>query len=228
MFEKLQEIYALSAISSNSENQYIVRYYRGWIEEGQIYMQMELCEQSLHDLFLSQSYDEKLIMKILRDICLGLNELHERGIVHLDLKLENILISNTGKYKLGDLGFSRLVNKLRNDIPEGDLRYLAKELLNTDQDGPIPDLRKADIFSLGILSYELIERRRVLTKGQEWHDLREGKIHFHNPELYSDKIKKMIKLMLSPNPDLRPTTSELLSKYLLSDQEKELKMYKIF
>ena len=120
MFEALQEVYALSYLSVSSENQYIVRYYRGWIDDGQLYIQMELCQQSLYDLFVSNKYDENEIIKLLRHVCLGLNELHEKGIVHLDLKLENILISNTGKYKLGDLGFSRLMNKLHTDVPEGD------------------------------------------------------------------------------------------------------------
>jgi len=44
-----------------------------------------------------------------------------------------------------------------HDIPEGDCRYLAKELLNEDPDGPIPDLTKADIFALGMTTYELLE-----------------------------------------------------------------------
>lgn len=174
-------------------------------------------------MFEAQSYDAKEILKLLRHICLGLNELHEKGIVHLDLKLENILVSTSGKYKLGDLGFSRLMNKLSHDVPEGDSRYLAKELLNTDAEA-LPDLRKADIFSLGILAYELVEKQRVPSKGQRWHDLREGRIEFSNTEMLTPEIKDMILKMLSPNPEDRPTTSYLLKNYLLSDQEKELKM----
>lgn len=132
MYEALQEAYALSALSVSSENPYIVRYYRGWIENEQLYIQMELCEQSLYDQFVEDRISEKGILKIMRDICLGLNELHDKGIVHLDLKLENILLGSSGKYKLGDLGLSRLIDKLKNDIPEGDSRYLALELLSND------------------------------------------------------------------------------------------------
>ena len=95
IYEALQEVYALSALSVSSESQHIVRYYRGWIENAQLYIQMELCEQSLYEVFESQNLDEKEIIECLRQICIGLNELHEKGIVHLDLKLENILISST-------------------------------------------------------------------------------------------------------------------------------------
>lgn len=42
MYEALQEAYALAALSVSSENPYIVRYYRGWIENEQLYIQMEL------------------------------------------------------------------------------------------------------------------------------------------------------------------------------------------
>jgi len=66
-----------------------------------------------------------------------------------------------------------------HDIPEGDARYLAKELLNNDPDAPMPDLTKADIFALGITIYELIERTELVKEGQQWLDLREGKVIFN-------------------------------------------------
>lgn len=74
------------------------------------------------------------LKRIMRDVCLGLQELHSRGIVHLDIKPENILESFSGKFKLGDLGMARLQTKIieEHDIPEGDCRYLAKELLDSD------------------------------------------------------------------------------------------------
>jgi len=95
----------------------------------------------------------------MRDVCLGLNELHGKGIVHLDIKPENILQSQTGTFKIGDLGMARLLTKIieEHDIPEGDCRYLAKELLNEDPNIPIPDLTKADVFALGMIIYELVE-----------------------------------------------------------------------
>jgi len=68
-------------------------------------------------------------------------------------------MSPRGTYKIGDLGLSRLMTTIHGDVPEGDSRYLALELLNQDQNAPLPDLKKADIFSFGILLYELVEGR---------------------------------------------------------------------
>lgn len=68
MYEALQEAYALAALSVSSENPYIVRYYRGWIENEQLYIQMELCESSLFHEFKSRQHSEEEILKIIRDI----------------------------------------------------------------------------------------------------------------------------------------------------------------
>ena len=45
-----------------------MRYYRGWVESDQLYIQMELCEKSLLEVFESKEYDEKEILKLLRQV----------------------------------------------------------------------------------------------------------------------------------------------------------------
>ena len=160
--------------------------------------------------FLNKQLSEPEILKILRDIWLGLNEIHNQGIVHLDLKLENILLGSWDKYKIGDLGLSRLIDKLKNDVPEGDSRYLAFELLNNDPNAPLPDLKKCDVFSLGILAYELIQGQRCKPNGEEWENLRKDKIFFKNPDNFSEEIKEMVTSMLRSDPNERPTVNDLL------------------
>ncbi len=195
----MQEVYALSALSVGTENIHIVRYYSGWIDDGSLHIVMELCKTSLRAFAKKKrncrnngSLEEATIRKVMRDVCLGLLELHGKGIVHLDIKPENILEGFSGKFKLGDLGLARLVKNLHpdDDIPEGDCRYLAKELLNDDPTQPIPDLTKADIFALGVTVYELIERKCLLfnigadkeldQNGEQWQDLRDGLVVFSN------------------------------------------------
>jgi mitogen-activated protein kinase kinase kinase 1 len=62
----------------------------------------------------------------LKDILIGLRYLHERKIAHLDIKPDNILVSEKGEYKLADLGLARISrNENYEDIEEGDSRYLA-------------------------------------------------------------------------------------------------------
>lgn len=59
------------------------------------------------------------------------------------------------KYKIGDMGQSRIV-KRAGDIEEGDSRYVAPELLNCDDCEDEIDLKKCDIFSLGMTAFELL------------------------------------------------------------------------
>lgn len=68
MNEAIQEVYALSATSVSCEIPHIVRYFSGWIENDQLYIQMELCKMSLLDFFNMQQYDENDIYKCLRHI----------------------------------------------------------------------------------------------------------------------------------------------------------------
>jgi len=99
-----------------------------------------------------------MIRQLLSDILNALKILHSSQIVHLDIKPENILYSFTKKYKLADLGLSRLTYRVAGeDIVEGDSRYMAPELLQElDEFGNMPDLTKADIYSLGATIYELM------------------------------------------------------------------------
>lgn len=111
-----------------------VRFIKAWEEDHRLYILTELCECSLaayaekhHDL------SEQFVLELLVDLLLGVKHLHDRHLVHLDIKPENIFISREGYYKLGDFG---LVLDLKQDDSsdplEGDPCYLAPELMGGD------------------------------------------------------------------------------------------------
>jgi len=162
----------------------------------------------------------------MRDICLGLQALHSKKIIHLDIKPENVLISNSKKFKLADLGLARLVTKLDGNVPEGDSRYLAPELLNEDPAALVPDLTKADIFSLGIMIYELMRNKPLPLNGEEWQDIRNGKADFTGLKLYSYELQELISRTLLKDPIERPSATEILTKYLPSPEELEIRNLK--
>lgn len=115
--------------------------------------------------------------KILLDVCEGLKRCHQNDLVHLDIKPENILLSENGNYKLSDLGLMKSLNDPKDisTIKEGDSRYMAKELLDDISPEKIRssqiDLTKADIYSLGISIYQMIVgiNNSLPANGPEWH-----------------------------------------------------------
>lgn len=116
-----------------------------------------------------------------------MHELHSKDIIHLDIKPENILEGKSGNFKLADLGMAQFLTKITDsfNIPEGDSRYIAQELLRCESMDKAPDLKKCDIFSLGITAYELITLETLECNGSEWNHLRDGRL------IFSDEIMQM-------------------------------------
>eukprot|EP00039_Didymoeca_costata_P019442 m.337553 g.337553 ORF g.337553 m.337553 type:complete len:589 (-) comp18162_c0_seq1:2763-4529(-) len=115
-------------------------------------------------------------------------------------------------YKIGDLG---LVTQIESpSVEEGDSRYLAKEILAEDYS----DLKKADIFSLGVTIYEICSCNELPKNGPEWHSLRDGS----PPRCprYSEGLNNLISNTLHPNPKIRFSAAAILSHPTLVRQKK--------
>jgi tRNA A-37 threonylcarbamoyl transferase component Bud32 len=99
-------------------------------------------------------------LALVQDICAALKFAHDEGILHRDVKPENVLLDSRGRVKIADFGLAKLVGKNeRDDITltrqgavMGTLHYMAPEQLETPQDID----QRADIYSLGVVFYELL------------------------------------------------------------------------
>lgn len=222
--EALQEAYILASSSMIDDNCYIIRYYSIWTEYSSLYICMELCECSLNKYIEKNEVSEELIVRVLRDILKCLRKLHANCIVHMDIKPENVLYSKYGKFKLADLGMARITTNLIDEIPEGDCRYLACEVLEEADSARVPDLTKADIFSLGASMLELMTGQSLPKNGPEWHDIRNGNVQV--PAGFSYKLRKYIQLMLKRNPDERPSAEFLLENVFVSRKVQEMLRWK--
>ena len=88
----------------------------------------------------------------------------------------------------------------------------------------LPDLKKSDIFSLGITAYELITLSELEKNGPAWRTLRNGSFEYP-PDVqavYSPEILETIRSMLSENTDSRPSAEELLDTVFISAEQRRI------
>uniref|UniRef100_A0A182Q3F3 Membrane-associated tyrosine- and threonine-specific cdc2-inhibitory kinase n=1 Tax=Anopheles farauti TaxID=69004 RepID=A0A182Q3F3_9DIPT len=190
-----------------SEHENCVKLYHAWEQDDRLYMQMELCRENL-EVFArdQQQLSDDRIWSILVDLLLALKSLHDRNLIHLDIKLDNILVTDDGTCKLADFG---IVFDLSKGNPryatEGDSRYMAPELMEGHY------TKAADIFSLGIATLELACNLELPANGRMWQRLRSGQpLPDHLARRVSPTLKDIIHSMMNPVPTERPTVDTLL------------------
>ncbi|CAK8544314.1 unnamed protein product [Lathyrus sativus] len=195
----LMEVQALAALGSH-EN--IVGYYSSWFESEQLYIQMDICDHSLSKFKGSELLSEGQLLEVLYQVANALRFIHEKGIVHLDVKPDNIYVKN-GIYKLGDFGCATLID---NSLPieEGDARYMPQEILNEKYD----HLDKVDIFSLGASIYELVRKSPLPESRCHFSNLKEGKLSLLPSNTM--QFQNLLKAMIDRDPVKRPSARELV------------------
>jgi serine/threonine protein kinase, bacterial len=94
------------------------------------------------------------VAAVLRPVLGGLAVAHSAGLVHRDIKPENVLISDDGDVKIADFGLVRAVAEAKitsTSVILGTAAYLSPEQVSTGDAGP-----RSDVYSVGILAYELL------------------------------------------------------------------------
>ncbi len=99
---------------------------------------------------------EEQAVKIGKDLARALVQCRQFDIVHRDIKPQNIFISPLGDYKLGDFGIAKTVEKTSGGTKIGTYKYMAPEVYNNQPYGA-----GADIYSLGLVLYWLLNERRM-------------------------------------------------------------------
>ncbi|RAL24759.1 hypothetical protein DL240_00685 [Lujinxingia litoralis] len=137
----------------------------GRTEGGLLYLAMEYVEgQSLRERMDAQPLEEIQAIKLMKQLCSGLSEAHDLGIIHRDLKPDNVLLTNfrgeSNFVKILDFGIAKL-NEAdgkpeQQKLTQAGIVYGTPEYLSPEQAQALELDHRTDIYSLGVMLYELI------------------------------------------------------------------------
>lgn len=127
---------------------------------GLCYIVMEFVDgANLRQVIRKQTLTAAEALTIVPQICEALQFAHDEGVVHRDIKPENVLIDKRGRVKIADFGLAKLLGPEGSDHSltatqqvMGTLRYMAPEQMQ----GARAVDHRADIYSLGVVFYELL------------------------------------------------------------------------
>ncbi|RDB21078.1 Protein kinase byr2 [Hypsizygus marmoreus] len=170
------------------------------------------------------AFEEPLVKNFVRQILEGLNYLHERDIIHRDIKGGNILVDNKGGIKISDFGISKKVddnlltgNRVNRPSLQGSVFWMAPEVVKQSA-----HTRKADIWSVGCLVVEM------LTGEHPWAQLTQMQAIFKigssaKPTIPSDisaEAQDFLQLTFELDHEARPSAAELLQHPWISKKTK--------
>ncbi|NXO00134.1 NEK1 kinase, partial [Rhinopomastus cyanomelas] len=207
------------AVLANMKHPNIVLYRESFEENGCLYIVMDYCEGG--DLFKKINaqkgvlFSEDQILDWFVQICLALKHIHDRKILHRDIKSQNIFLTKDGTIQLGDFGIARVLNSTaelaRTCI--GTPYYLSPEICQNK-----PYNNKSDIWALGCVLYEMCTLKHAFEAGN-MKNLVLKIISGPFPPVsthYSYDLRSLLSQLFKRNPRNRPSVNSILEKNFIA------------
>ncbi|CRH02816.1 protein kinase 2, putative [Plasmodium relictum] len=212
---KESNVYTEIEVLRKVMHKYIIKLISAYEQEGYVYLVLEYLKGGELFEYLNNNgaYPEQIAKKAIKRILIALEALHSNGVVHRDLKMENLMLENPNdpsSLKIIDFGLASFLNSPSMNMRCGSPGYVAPEILKYASYGT-----KVDIFSLGVILFNILcgyppfrgnNVKEIFKKNMRCHISFNTK-HWVNK---SDSVKEIILWMCSKNPDDRCTALQAL------------------
>jgi polo-like kinase 1 len=196
----------------------IVKFEHFFEDNENVYILLELCaNQTLTELMRRRKRLTELeVQCYIIQVITALKYLHSHRVIHRDIKLGNLFLSDTMEIKMGDLG---LATKLEYDGERkrticGTPNYIAPEIL----DGKVGHSYEVDVWSLGVLAYTLLVGKPPFETTDikaTYKKIRINSYSFPDHIPLSEESKSFVKFILITDPSARPTLDQILDNPFL-------------
>lgn len=192
-------------------------------EEGQPqpYFTMEYLPASQTLTKAANDQPLELQVRLLTEMLMALAYLHRRGVIHRDLKPDNVLVNSSGQVKVLDFGLAlEAASQSEINLDEGavgTLAYMAPELF-AEEAATV----QSDLYAVGMLIYEIFTGRYPFN--QKTITLLFNDIMYHVPDMsmFDPELSELLTRLLAKDPAARPSSAEEVIRELCEATEQPL------
>ena len=201
-------------------HKHIIKLYDFLMERKIVYLILEYCKGGNVFKYLNKhmNLSEIEVKRIFKQTCEGIAYMHSKNYIHRDLKPENLLIDDINNIKICDLGWACHLNENHyRKLKAGTYVYMSPESLS----GKLQD-EKSDIWSLGILLYELLYNKEPFSGvscSDQLKKITRHKIDFSD-RIINEEVQKLVIDILQINKEKRPEIYYILNSAYLKDNSK--------
>lgn len=227
--EKMNVVNEIRTLIQVSVHPFIVRYKEAFLEDNMLYVAMDYCSEGDLSKYIKKYKEmntripESTIRRWLLQIITGLKFIHDKNFIHRDLKCNNIFLDEHERAKIGDFGLSRILEQSKEaNTLCGTISYMAPEVCKN-----MPYSFPADIWSLGVILYELISLESPFKSENSnmlsvVHNICETEPVLL-PGDYTKELTDLCYWMLKKNWEERPTAYDLIATDYMQEELQLLK-----